>query len=141
MNWIFDNLQIVIIVLIGLASVAKRIFDARTPGPDSLPDPRRMDGDEEDGWEMPAPPSLPRPAPPVFQPADEQLLARQIEMRERLRAAKAARAKAAVDRPVYGAKPAAVSSGSALSRSLHNRGELRRAVILREILGPPIGLK
>ncbi len=64
---------------------------------------------------------------------------RQQDLIERARVAEAARrSRTAVAEPA----PAAVAEHSGqLIPSLHDRSGLRRAIVLREILGPPVGLR
>lgn len=124
---------------------------------------------EPEEWRMPEPPapSVPPPLdrrmpPPIRQSAAppplrvdtadvELILKRQQEMEERLRQHKAARAAspkanttggaaATNDRVIKRAAPTASTAGGVRS-ALQSRSETRRALVLREILGPPLGLR
>lgn len=74
-------------------------------------------------------------------------LQRQQEMMDRLKTAKEAkaqRAKAAGTShrsPVKASKTLLAPVASSLTGILRNRNEIRRAVILREVLGPPLGMR
>lgn len=168
MEWIFDNFQIVAIVALVLGSLVKQFLEAKAEERRAR---ERMDqepaGEEEifgpdEEWEearpSPAsPPPLVRPGPPpLFRPPPlqqfqepppeaQETLKRQLDMQERLRQIreeKAARAKqsaipAAASKSRAGSAAATTTIRGALSRP----GEARRAIVLREILGPPVGLR
>ena len=75
-------------------------------------------------------------------------LQRQQEMMDRLRSAKEAkaqRAKNAGSSHRSPGKPAAATNLPLVTRglraTLRNGSEIRRAVVLREVLGPPLGLR
>ena len=120
-------------------------------------------------WQPPAAPSVPPPIarqtppplfrevapPPLFvEPAEAgEVLKRQREIAEALQKIKSSKVVttggAAVTRArsvaaqASSRNPAMVSPSAAkggLSTALRNRSELRRAIVLREILGPPVGL-
>jgi hypothetical protein len=125
------------------------------------------DGYEEE-WQPPSAPSVPPPImrqeppplvrdvspPPLYVRPDERaaVLKRQREISDAFQKIKSAKAVtsggAAATRERRNAaqslstrQAAAAQSGiPGLSKVLRNRSELRRAVVLREILGPPVGL-
>jgi type IV secretory pathway VirB10-like protein len=167
MEWIFDNFQIVAIVALVLGSLVKQFLEAKAEERrarernEQEPAEEEIFGPDED-WEesrpspasppplvRPGPPPLFRPPPvPQFQPPPpeaEEALKRQLDMQERLRQIreeKAARAKqaaspAAASKSRTGSAAAATTIRGALSRP----GDARRAIVLREILGPPVGLR
>jgi hypothetical protein len=68
-------------------------------------------------------------------------LKRQQEMVERVRALEAARRSKAVLTPPVPAGAAAGDSGQQLLPDLRSGSGLRRAIMLREILGPPVALR
>ncbi len=79
--------------------------------------------------------------------ADEAILQQQRDIEERLRAIRAAQPakgskKAPVRSQVSNRKPAAIASvPSSIRGHLRNPAELRRAIVLREILDRPVGLR
>lgn len=168
MEWIFDNFQIVAIVALVLGSLVKQFLEAKAEERRAR---ERMDqepsaeeeifGPEED-WEesrpSPAtPPPLVRPAPPPlfgppplqsFQeppPEAQEALKRQFDMQERLRQIreeKAARTKQSPTPQAATSQRARPTAATTTIRgTLVRTGEARRAIVLREILGPPIGLR
>ena len=156
MNWIFEHIQLVIVLaVVGVTLVGKVLEAIRgtKPAPDTTLE--ELFGPEEDAEPVARRPTaaVPRQAaspPPLRQvrlPVDLGAMAteleRQHELQERLRKirdakAPAAAAVAAVVAPMVVKRPT-ISSG--LKGQLRSSKELRRAVILREILGPPVGLR
>ncbi len=119
---------------------------------------------ETEPWSPPPPPLPPRtPSPPplvvrmdprpTIPPSEtepyagvsEELLKRQLRMQddlERAREAKRAAAASAVAKSSSPREPSAPSSPRRPLRSmLAERSSLRQAVLLREVLGPPVGLR
>jgi hypothetical protein len=167
MEWIFDNFQIVAIVALVLGSLVKQFLEAKAEERrarernEQEPADEQVFGPDED-WEearptTAAPPPLVRPAPPpLYRPPPLQqfeepptetheALKRQLDMQERLRQIreeKSARARQAAAPPAA-VKPRAeaASATSTLRAALARPGEARRAIVLREILGPPVGLR
>lgn len=89
-------------------------------------------------------------APPMSASMTEaaSALQRQQEMMDRLQRAKEAKAQRVKTVETHGGKRAhsATPAGTASARTslratLGKRSEIRRAVVLREILGPPVGLR
>jgi len=171
MQWIFDNFQVVAVVFLIAASLVKRFLEAKAEerqARERMDEPEEAGPFEPDEWRMPeAPaPSVPPPLerrtpPPVRQAAGppplrvdtadvELILKRQQEMEERLQQYKAARAAtranttggaaATNDRVIKRAAPAASAAGG-LRSTLLSRSETRRSIVMREILGPPLGLR
>jgi hypothetical protein len=158
MDWIFDNFQIVAIVAIVLGSFVKQFLDAKAEERRAREEmernpPEEVFGPDEEWETVPtAPPPLSRQTPPpLAQPpplrrsveADEAVLKRQQEMQERLRLAreaKAARARELAAAPAAGTPSRSVRTAG-IRGALANRAETRRAIVLREILGPPVGLR
>ncbi|WAC20014.1 hypothetical protein OVA24_01305 [Luteolibacter sp. SL250] len=88
------------------------------------------------------PPPLPRAVAVPDPAADERELARQRAMQERLSALRKERT--AVSKPTRKpakATPQPMVSPSSLKARLRDRRELRRAIVMREILDPPVGLR
>ena len=165
MDWIFDNFQILAIVGLALASWLKSRADAKAAEREErearreLEEPEDVFGPEQEWREPqqwtppPVPPPLvvtPRTPPPIPAAAleAEAELKRQMQLQERLRelretkavttgGAASTRTRTATQQTGYHA--AAVPVG--LRNVLHKRSEIRRAVILREVLGPPLGLR
>lgn len=163
MDWIFDNIQVFLVIAIAVGSLVKKFLEARAEEREAR---RRMDESPEEvfgpdeEWQVPVPvprqlpPPLDRPVarpvampPPLRQPEPDgaEVLRRQREMEERLRQArqeKEARKKdkeAAARAAAAGSRKAAVPVG--LRATLHQRGALRRAFLVREVLGPPQALR
>jgi type IV secretory pathway VirB10-like protein len=159
MDWIFDNFQFVAIAAIVVGSLVKQFLEARAEERRVREEMERNPPEEvfgpDDEWEtVPTapPPMMRRPSPPpLAQPpplrrdheAEEAVLRRQAEMQERLHLAR--EAKEAKAREAAAAKPAGTSAkpvrDAGLRGALANRAETRRALVLREILGPPVGLR
>ena len=169
MNWILDNFQIVLLVALAFASWLKTRHDNKKAEEeqDHLPDPTVWEDEEEDDWNPPAmPPPLPREQegyarpqemrmdpPPVPVPVQQmvereemtELLERQKEIEEefrRIRQAKPAppmpTLKKRENREPWGQEE--VRQGP-FAKALRNRSAVRKAVVLREILGPPVGMR
>lgn len=160
MDWIFDHLQIVVLIVVVIGSFVKQFLDAKAAERQARKDmEERGDvfGPEED-WEPvePGPPPLVFPTPPPLQRElppplliDEALLKRQQDMQDRMRQIKETKATtsgnaaatrtriAAEERHPKTVKP--VKAG--LRTGLRSRKEIRRAVIMKEILDPPLGLR
>ena len=88
-------------------------------------------------------------AAPVISAADARILKQQEELMARLQQIRDAKATttggaAATRNRVSAAQrhpKAAPAAKSGLRSSLHNRHDIRRAIVLREVLGPPVGLR
>ncbi|MEX1049881.1 MAG: hypothetical protein WED15_10160 [Akkermansiaceae bacterium] len=181
MDWIQDNFQIVIIVLLALGSWLKARMDAKAAAaeeaaappedfqPEDYFDPEEYFETEDAEWQPPGsvPPPLERRVPPPLVmpsviPAAAQQAARdhaavlkhQQELAERLRQIRETKAttigNASATRQRYAAQEAArthkgggvprVTVPLSLRDRLDDRRELRRALVMREILNPPPGL-
>jgi len=166
MDWIFDNFQILAIVGIALASWLKARSDAKAAEREERRAREEMGQPEEDvfgpgepwnepqQWEMPpAPPPLvvkPQTPPPIPAAAlaAEAELKRQMQLQERLRELRETRAVTTGGAAATRTRTATRQTGqtaavvpTSLRGVLRNRSEIRRAVILREVLGPPLGLR
>ena len=153
-------------IAIVAVSLFKRMLDARKESTEEEPDTTIEDWEPPPPQRRPVPPPLVRthvpPAmppqrgpqrsagpPPLSASLTEAVsaLQRQQEMMERLRhakEAKAQRAKAAgtIQRSaVKELKSTEAPVTGRIAGILRNRGEIRRAVILREVLGPPLGMR
>ena len=150
MDWIFDNFQIFVLIAVVIGSLVKRFLEAKAAekqARDEMPD----DDDvfEPDEWMSPQPqPSVPPPLVPQRTPPPlrveqndvEALLKRQQDMQERLKQIKEAKSAAGSAAGQRKAKPVKAVKTS-LRGSLRDRREIRRAIVMREILGPPVGLR
>lgn len=160
MDWIFDNFQIVFLVLLALGSWLKSRIDAKNAKREEEAEQETETFDPEDyDWEEksePAtPPPLTRPAVPpampmaAFEASREAAatLKHQQDLAERLRqiretkatttgGASATRARVAASKSK--AKSAVITAPVSLRARLRNNGELRRALVMREILGPSV---
>ena len=166
MDWIFDNPKGLILIGIVIFTVIKHILDAKKNAEaESTEEPENP----FEGWEEPqqnrppaAPPrrvnvSLPPPLrsrgmPPPMHTGEaevEVLLKRQQDMMNRLQQVKEANQQKAVTTGGAAATRSRVtgrtadksSTPSGLRDMLRDRSQTRRAIVLREILGPPIGLR
>lgn len=165
MDWIFDNFQILAIVGIALASWLKTRADAKAAEREERRAREEMGQPDEETfgpgepwnepqqWEMPPAPrplvakQAPPPLPAVAQEADAELK-RQMQMQERLREIREARTVTSGGAAATRTRTASRQSGYTstavpvgLGSILRKRSEIRRAVILREVLGPPLGLR
>ena len=168
MDWIFEHFQILALVGLALASWLKARSDAKAAEREERrareemaePPEEEIFGDAEEWqepqWPTPPPPLVrsvppPYPAEAVIQPAaeSEAVLKRQFEMQERLRQLReskvattgGAAATRARNLPAEAAGKPAAAAGSALKAALRDRNQTRRAILMREILGPPLGLR
>lgn len=162
MDWIFDHFQILALVGLALASWLKSRADAKAAEREEREARRELE--EPDGYfgpdETSSMPQLPEPVsslppplvrrapPPVPAVEMEGELKRQMQFQERLReiretkavttgGAAATRARTNVSTTAKTATPVQAN----LRAALRNHGQVRRAVVLREILGPPLGLR
>jgi hypothetical protein len=162
MSWLLDNLQIVIIVVIALGSWLSSRMESKKQEEEEV-----EDGDFYE-TEAPAPtrqPSVPPPLdrrlerqvlPPV-RPAfieeraneAEAMLKHQRSLEERLRQIRETKANttggAAATRLRAAAKNAPPKAPTlaplTIRASLRKRSEIRRDMVMREILGPPVSLR
>lgn len=163
MDWIQDNFQIVIIVLLALGSWLKARMDAKAAAQEeaAAAENYRPEDEieiEEAEWQPPAavPPPFERHAEPPALPAAVQKAAReaaavlkhQQELAARLRQIREAKAvttgganatRLRLAAQGAAAKPLMPAPLSFRDR-LEDRRELRRALVMREILNPPRGL-
>lgn len=167
MDWIFDNFQIVALVALAMASWFKSRMDAKAAEREEQEARKEMEqrGEVEEydfgpgeRWqevltrhEPAQPPPLFRPNPPPVPAAVEEIdaeLKRQMEMQERLRQIRETKAvttggAAATRARTTDAKATKTESAVPVSLrgALRNHGQVRRAIVMREILGPPLGLR
>ena len=167
MDWIFDHFQLVVVIALAVASWFKHRMDAKAAereeheAREQMPDQEDVFGPDEE-WRlpqeqtMPAPPPLVRANPPPMPMAQYEAnqetaaaLKHQADLQERLRqlretkatttgGASATRARVAASQSH--AKPSAAAK-IGLRSALRNPKEIRRAIVMREILGPPLGLR
>lgn len=167
MDWIFDNFQIVALVALAMASWFKSRMDAKAAEREEQQAREEMaergeveeyDFGPGEPWqevlmppEFPPPPPLfrasPPPVPAVVVDTDAELK-RQMELQERLRQAREGKVVttggAAATRKLTASKQtgyAAAGVRNGLREIVRKRSEVRRAVVLREILGPPLALR
>ena len=195
MDWIFDNLQIVLAVAAAFAYWLTQRKQAEQEGdeergPEAEQFPTRVDGelaDEERARRirdeirrkiaersggLPIPPPAEAEPPPLYRrepepppvrprpqpmPVEPQVAARQEEdpwksvwaqqqkLQEQMKALNDARRKAKefVNPQTAAVAPRSVPlvRGASLREELGDRDRLRRAIILREVIGPPVGLR
>ncbi len=158
MDWIFDHFKIVVIILIAIGSVVKSQLEAKAKRGQQdetsaeLPDrpvPRRRS--------MPSvPPPLAYSTPPALssmasvEAANEaaKILKHQQDLAERLRQIRETKATTTGDAAATRTRIAAKNAKGPLPqasptfrRRLRDRGEIRRAMVMREILDPPVSLR
>ena len=159
-----DHMQIFVLIAVAIASVVKHRMDAKTAGREEdrgagePVDPEDMFGPDT-VWppvQASVPPPLVRQAkaagqsrPPVV--ADSAaILKQQQEIQQQLLRIKASKATtsggAAATRHRVSAAQRHATTGehpakADLRGSLRHRKDLRRAIVLREVLGPPVGLR
>ena len=159
MDWIFDHFQIVLIVALAFASWLKSRHEAKQAEREAreareaseLPDMKDIFGPEETWQPMPnQPPPVPTYEPYYELPPQEAVPNRELErqnaLREQLRQIRESKtvttgnaAATRVRANTKGKAPAVVTAS--LRGMLRNRSELRKAVITREVLGTPVGLR
>jgi hypothetical protein len=158
MDWIFDHFQILAIVGLALASWLKSRADAKAAEREEQEARRELEEPEEpfgpgEAWGAPYQEAVPPPLvrvnpPPVPVVETEGELKRQLEMQERLRQLRETKAVTSGGAAVTRARTKdakAAKSASAVPvgfrGALRNHGQVRRAIVMREILGPPLGLR
>ena len=153
MQWIIDHFQIVLLVLLGLGSLIKSRFDAKkAQESEGTPDPAADSAPPVRQRQPSVPPPLQRPGLPMAEQEAAReaagVLKHQQDLAARLRqirdtkattsgGAAATRVRVARERA---GKPVAVVPISLRSR-LRDPQEVRRALLMREILDPPLGLR
>ena len=167
MDWIFEHLQIVVLVLLGIGSMVKSFFDAKAKQaaereaewnpPSEVP----LDDDTSYRKVLPkatVPPPLTRTAtPPQLRMAGydaevanetAKALKHQQDLAERLRQIR--ETKATTTGGASATRARIASKGTAkplkktpltLRRRLRDPAEVRQAFVMREILDPPVGLR
>lgn len=162
MDWIIEHIQVVVVIALVFASWLKHRIDAKAAEREQNLPPREMEDEEYDfgpaqNWPQPTPsvpPPLIRQSPPSLMrqvtddPENAAQLKRQQDLQERLRQIRetkttttggAAATRTRVAAAQSHAKPF-LAAKTSIRETLRNPGETRRAVIMREILGPPPGL-
>ena len=165
MTWLLDHIQIVAIVVLAFASWLKHRADAKKAEAEE-PRTREEMSESEDifgpdkGWQLPQEQQLPPVPPPRFRQTPPPLsqfdtseaeaqLKRQQDIQDRIRKIKETKAtttggasatRVRVAASQAHAQPLALGETS-LKSSLKDPKQTRRAIILREILGSPVGLR
>ncbi len=162
MNWLSDNFQIVILVALALASWLKTRMDAKAAEREEQQAREEMGEGELYGppeeWEQEAQSASSLP-PPVLHTArsmaaaeaareSEAMLKHQMNLQERVRQMRANRAVttggASAARSRVAAKAGPRPGDAKVVSYKHligNRKSLRNAIVTREILGKPLGLR
>lgn len=141
-----DFIKIVIGLIVGVLWIIGKIAENKKKPQEEEPWVPDESYDPNEPWEeeprhRPVPPTFSAPPPlPKFIPAEEGELARQQAMQEKLAELRRAPKPRAPVRP-RAVTSAPVTGPSGLGRRLRNRGELRRAFVIKEILDPPVGLR
>lgn len=152
MEWLLDHSDLIVVAILLLAPLLKKLFEPKEPQP--VPPPRRPEPEADvfetdEDWLIPDDPPTPPPPPPIvatapppFPDSTEPADAWQIPRAPRANRAAAPKA-AATGHPAPASGRASLPASShatTLRTALKNRPETRRALVLREILGPPLGL-
>lgn len=165
MDWIYENFQIVILVLLGIGSMLKSVFESKNKEKrereEEEYDPGEVFAPDEE-YSSPAAPSVPPPLnrqiipPPLRESGyDEETaietaraLKHQHDLAERLRHIRETKATTTGGAAATQARSSAVvitneSASATLSirARLRSPAELRRAFVMREILNSPVGLR
>ena len=157
MSWIFDNLQILVLVLFAVGSLVKKINESRTtakqpPRPADLPEPMFETDEESSTFDWPEEPPAPAPLPGAMIEAQleaaealkhQQELASHLQQLRETKASTTGGAAATRARVASkgATKPQLAPNRLSLRARLKNPTEIRRAIVLREILGPPVSLR
>ena len=160
MNWIFDHFQIVVLVLLGIGSFVKSMFDTKAKQAaerDAEWHPTAgIPLDDDTSYRKILPKTKPMVQPPMrmagydAEAANEaaKVLKHQRDLAERMRLIRENKATttggASATRARIAAKGVAKASKQApltLRRRLRDPAEVRRAFVLHEILDPPVGLR
>ncbi|MDH4443808.1 MAG: hypothetical protein QE267_01615 [Akkermansiaceae bacterium] len=157
MSWIFDNLQILVLVLFAVGSLVKKINESRTtakqpPRPADLPEPMFETDEESSTFDWPEEPPAPAPLPGAMIEAQleaaealkhQQELASHLQQLRETKASTTGGAAATRARVASkgATKPQLAPIQLSLRARLKNPTEIRRAIVLREILGPPVSLR
>jgi hypothetical protein len=164
MDWIFENFQIFILIALGVGSVIKSLLESKAKQKKEAEeeyDPGEVFAPDED-YREPKLPSVPPPLsrtivpPPVpesgyYQELAEEtakVLKHQQDLAEHLRHLRETKANTtggaqAVQARMSAKKSSAAVAGTSLSirARLLSQAEVRSAVVLREILDPPLSLR
>lgn len=159
MNWISDHFQIVILILFGIGSVFKGILEAKAKAKAEKQGEQEQEYEDEIDWgESALPPQFPRPivSPTLREAGYEEAVAQenakalkhQKELADRLRQIRDTKATttggAAATRhrlAQKGKKQVAVTKSVSIKARLKNPAELRKALVMREILDVPVSLR
>jgi len=173
MDWIFEHLNIVVVIILVIGSFLKTRFDSarqETEERDDFPDFGESDTPDESYRRMAPPlPSVPPPLVRASEPpplptttysspgaftiaADEaaKILKHQRELAENMRQLRATKANTSGGAAITRAQLAASQAGAvpivatvplSYRSRLRNPAEIRRAIVMREILGRPVGLR
>ena len=166
MDWIFEHFQIVLLILLGIGSMAKSLYEKAKGSREvvEMDDPEDVFAPDESYRKLQpsVPPSVPPPlvrsaTPPSLRMAgydaesaaeaakvlkhQRNLAARQLQIRQTKATttggASATRARIAGK----GAAMPVKQTPLTLRTRLRNPAEVRRAIVMREILDPPLGLR
>jgi hypothetical protein len=159
MDWIFDNPQIALLIALAIGSLVKQMAEAAKAKKEQRDQPQQPEWEETETTWTPIPippefqpPPLYRPTPPplVQQAAarddSNELLNKQLEMQEKARSIRDNKAKEKTRmltlraRSATRAKPPGSCELSVRSL-LTSPSTARKAIVLREILDKPVGMR
>ena len=157
MSWILDNIQIVIILALALAGWLKSRMEAKAAElqervEDEIEEVREMYGEAAKSGPPPlvraVPPPLPELGKQIVKAKEAaQVLQHQNALAERLREIRKAKAAAPAKlAPLHVVKsstavPFVAVPPSSIRHRLRRPAEVRRAIVMAEILAPPVGLR
>jgi hypothetical protein len=162
MRWILENFQLVVIIvgafIFWLKSLIERKLAEKKVSERREQEEEIPDSDASRPWEEydVAPTGMPPPLPPPRQHGYEEAVAREAAAAEAHRQKLAGRLRriqetkadttgdAAATRAKVSAKDVKTAAAAAPTRlrgRLRHPAEVRRAIVMREILGPPVGLR
>lgn len=167
MDWIFDNFQVVVLIALAVGTVVKQMAEAAKAKKQEREQPEVEWEETETTWTpIPIPPEyrpppLPRSAPPpliphfeTYQPPppvmlvqdSNELLNKQLEMQDKARAIRDNKATEKTRMLTLRARSATrekteYSADITIRNLLANPASARKAIVLREILDKPLGLR
>ncbi len=164
MDWIFDNFQIAVLILLAIGSALKSLLGRNAEEPGEIYEPEEISGPDE-SYRKSGPPALPSDrarrtravVPPSMQMAGydaevanetAKALKHQQNLEARLRQIRENKATTSGGASATRARVAAKGTAEptrqvpfGLRQRLRDPAEIRRAFVLKEILDTPVGLR
>ena len=158
MSWIFDHFQIFVLIVFAIGSIVKKFNEAKAtakppPMPVDLPEPM-FEADEQSSmldWPEEPPALAPAPLPGAMIEAKleaAEALKHQQDLASRMQQLWETKASTTGDAAATRARVASKGTPKAhaapipsLRDRLKSPAEIRRAIVMREILSPPVSLR